>query len=92
MSPLNFDGLVRIYLLEPVSPGPSQESASILPLSDAVRLKNNLSGLYGDPVEKDGVFSFAVPQGLLDKDKMLLLKIVKDKALLAPSAAISEAA
>lgn len=82
---LEFDGPAVIYLLEPLNPGPSQETASILPLKDAAALKRNLAGVYGDPEEKNGASWFLIPQPLPQPDKTLILKTVGNKALLAPS-------
>lgn len=82
---IKFDGPAVIYLLEPLNPGPNQETASILPVADAAALKKNLAGVYGEPEEKNGAALFTIPQPLPQPDKILYLKIAGNQALLAPT-------
>ena len=82
------DGPARLFLIEPVNPGPSQESASILPVRNADAFKRNLVAVYGPPAEKDGAWAFAVPQPLPEPDHFLVVKLIGDRAYIAPTLAI----
>ena len=85
---LNFEGPVQIYIVPPLTFTASQDVATVLPVSDAEKVKKNAMALYGDPAEKEGAMVFAVPQPIPLPDKTLFIKVLKDKALLAPSAEV----
>ncbi len=85
---LNFEGPARIYFLAPLSFNATQDTAMVLPVSDADKLKKNIISVYGEPTDQNGAMVFVVPQPLPDPDKTLLVKIANGKALLAPSAAV----
>jgi len=80
---LNFEGPAQIYVLPPLTYGANQETATILPVSDAEKLKKNLISIFGEPMDQNGALAFTVPQPLPLPDKTMLLKIVGNKALLA---------
>lgn len=85
---LNFEGPAQIYFLAPLSFNATQETAMVLPVSDAEKLKKNIISVYGEPVDHEGAMVFAVPQPLPDPDKTLMVKVANGKALLAPSVAV----
>lgn len=85
---LNFEGPAQIYFLSPLSFSATQETAMVLPVNDAEKLKKNIISVYGEPADHEGAMVFAVPQPLPDPDKTLLVKIANGKALLAPNVAV----
>lgn len=82
---LDFDGAAVMYVLPPFKATLTPDTATILPVKDAAALKKNVINTYGDPEDKNGVMVFTIPQPLPQPDKILMIKIVNDKALLAPS-------
>lgn len=85
---LNFEGPAHIYVIPPLTWTLGQETASILPVSNAEKLKKNIASVFGEATEKDGVLTFVVEQPIPLPDKTLLVKIVGNKALLAPNASV----
>lgn len=85
---LNFEGPAQIFYIAPLTFGADQDTATILPVSDAAKLKKNIASIFGEPTEQNGVQEFTVPQPLPLPDKVLLVKVVDGKALLAPNAAV----
>ena len=81
------DRPASIYLLNPLSMGLGNETACVLPISDAKAFKAEWVNALGAPAEDHEVMTFTIPQPLPNPDKFLVAKFTKEgKVLLvAPS-------
>lgn len=79
------NGPAVVYLLDPISTGLREETAFILPVSDANTVKTDLINVFGAPTTADDVMTFTMLQAQPKPDKTLLVKFVKDHLLAAPS-------
>jgi len=83
---LKNDGTATIYALDPVATATKDERAFVLPVADAGALRTALVNTYGAPTQgAGGTMTFVLPQPLPQPDKNLVVKLIKDKVLAAPS-------